>query len=269
MLVKKTERAQQMPVYWSGRKWESKTFQIWIKKINISDSSNLCLLQACRLSLKPTLAENVSKAKSSDVSFLSLSSLQGSLTDYLKANVVSWNELCHIAQTTARGLSYLHEDIPGHKDGHKPSIAHRCAVDVWTNSSRQRHQSRHSAGLMAFFFFQCVFLGTLRARMCCWRATWRPASLTLASPCSLKQGNQQETHMDRYSLPSEVNRVQLLTHWTWKWLSWCHFYCVCWLECKGGEPVHWWEWVAKNCSKGELFFFCSCWEVLMNTVNHL
>lgn len=100
------------------------------QKINISDSSNLCLLQACRLSLKPTLAENVSKAKSSDVSFLSLSSLQGSLTDYLKANVVSWNELCHIAQTTARGLAYLHEDIPGHKDGHKPSIAHRCAVDV-------------------------------------------------------------------------------------------------------------------------------------------
>ncbi|KAE8278427.1 Activin receptor type-2A [Larimichthys crocea] len=50
---------------------------------------------------------------------------KGSLTDYLKANVVSWNELCHIAQTAARGLAYLHEDIPGHKDGHKPSIAHR------------------------------------------------------------------------------------------------------------------------------------------------
>lgn len=50
---------------------------------------------------------------------------QGSLTDYLKANVVSWNELCHITQTAARGLAYLHEDIPGHKDGHKPSIAHR------------------------------------------------------------------------------------------------------------------------------------------------
>lgn len=54
---------------------------------------------------------------------------QGSLTDYLKANVVSWNELCHIAQTAARGLAYLHEDIPGHKDGHKPSIAHRSAVE--------------------------------------------------------------------------------------------------------------------------------------------
>lgn len=54
---------------------------------------------------------------------------QGSLTDYLKANVVSWNELCHITQTAARGLAYLHEDIPGHKDGHKPSIAHRCTVE--------------------------------------------------------------------------------------------------------------------------------------------
>lgn len=53
---------------------------------------------------------------------------QGSLTDYLKANVLSWNELCHIAQTAARGLSYLHEDIPGHKEGHKPSIAHRYAT---------------------------------------------------------------------------------------------------------------------------------------------
>lgn len=54
--------------------------------------------------------------------------LQGSLTDYLKANVVSWNELCLIAQTAARGLAYLHEDIPGHKDGHKPSIAHRSTM---------------------------------------------------------------------------------------------------------------------------------------------
>ncbi|OWK52166.1 Activin receptor type-2A [Lonchura striata] len=51
--------------------------------------------------------------------------IQGSLTDFLKANVVSWNELCHIAQTMARGLAYLHEDIPGLKDGHKPAISHR------------------------------------------------------------------------------------------------------------------------------------------------
>ncbi|XP_074550894.1 activin receptor type-2A-like isoform X2 [Halichoeres trimaculatus] len=50
---------------------------------------------------------------------------KGSLTDYLKANVVSWSELCVIAQSMARGLAYLHEDIPGHKDGHKPAIAHR------------------------------------------------------------------------------------------------------------------------------------------------
>lgn len=52
------------------------------------------------------------------------------MTDYLKANVVSWNELCHITMTAARGLAYLHEDIPGHKDGHKPSIAHRYAVQI-------------------------------------------------------------------------------------------------------------------------------------------
>ncbi|XP_051566829.1 activin receptor type-2A-like isoform X4 [Myxocyprinus asiaticus] len=50
---------------------------------------------------------------------------KGSLTDYLKANVVTWNELCHIAQTMARGLAFLHADIPGHRDGHKTAIAHR------------------------------------------------------------------------------------------------------------------------------------------------
>ncbi|TKS66707.1 Activin receptor type-2A [Collichthys lucidus] len=47
------------------------------------------------------------------------------LTDYLKANVLSWSELCLIAQSMSRGLAYLHEDVPGHKDGHKPAIAHR------------------------------------------------------------------------------------------------------------------------------------------------
>lgn len=54
--------------------------------------------------------------------------VQGSLTDYLKANVVTWNELCHIAQTMARGLAYLHSDFPGHRDGHKPAIAHRLEI---------------------------------------------------------------------------------------------------------------------------------------------
>ncbi|AWP13720.1 Serine/threonine-protein kinase receptor [Scophthalmus maximus] len=50
---------------------------------------------------------------------------KGSLSDYLKANVLSWCELCLIAQSMSRGLAYLHEDIPGHKDGHKPAVAHR------------------------------------------------------------------------------------------------------------------------------------------------
>ncbi|KAJ3584410.1 hypothetical protein NHX12_014905, partial [Muraenolepis orangiensis] len=52
----------------------------------------------------------------------------GSLTDYLKANLLSWSELCLVAQTLARGLAYLHEDIPGHREGHKPSIAHRACI---------------------------------------------------------------------------------------------------------------------------------------------
>ncbi|XP_037344518.2 activin receptor type-2A-like isoform X2 [Pungitius pungitius] len=46
---------------------------------------------------------------------------KGSLTDYLKANVLSWSELCLIAQSMSRGLAYLHQDVPGHK----PAIAHR------------------------------------------------------------------------------------------------------------------------------------------------
>uniref|UniRef100_A0A8C4S993 Serine/threonine-protein kinase receptor n=1 Tax=Erpetoichthys calabaricus TaxID=27687 RepID=A0A8C4S993_ERPCA len=51
---------------------------------------------------------------------------KGSLTDYLKGNAVSWNDLCHIAETMARGLAYLHEDVPRYKgEGPKPAIAHR------------------------------------------------------------------------------------------------------------------------------------------------
>ncbi|XP_069898536.1 activin receptor type-2B isoform X2 [Dipodomys merriami] len=51
---------------------------------------------------------------------------KGSLTDYLKGNIISWNELCHVAETMSRGLSYLHEDVPWCRgEGYKPSIAHR------------------------------------------------------------------------------------------------------------------------------------------------
>lgn len=67
---------------------------------------------------------------------------QGSLTDFLKANVVSWNELCLIAQTFVRGLAYLHEDIPNLKDGHKPAIAHRYAplTQIRSFSCEDLHQ---------------------------------------------------------------------------------------------------------------------------------
>nr|XP_032802298.1 activin receptor type-2B-like isoform X2 [Petromyzon marinus] len=46
---------------------------------------------------------------------------KGSVGDYLKGNVVTWSELCHIAETMARGLSFLHEEGPDLK----PAIAHR------------------------------------------------------------------------------------------------------------------------------------------------
>ncbi|XP_061877336.1 activin receptor type-2B-like isoform X2 [Entelurus aequoreus] len=51
---------------------------------------------------------------------------QGSLCDFLKANVISWLELCHIGVSMACGLAYLHEDVPRNKgEGAKPAIAHR------------------------------------------------------------------------------------------------------------------------------------------------
>lgn len=50
----------------------------------------------------------------------------GSLCDYLKCNTVTWPQLCLIAETMARGLSHLHEELPATKtDGVKPAVAHR------------------------------------------------------------------------------------------------------------------------------------------------
>ena len=51
---------------------------------------------------------------------------RGSLCDYLKANLITWQELCKIGEGIARGLMYIHEEIPATKcDALKPSIAHR------------------------------------------------------------------------------------------------------------------------------------------------
>lgn len=51
---------------------------------------------------------------------------RGSLYDYLKAHVVSYQELLKISQGIARGLDYLHDEIPAAcKEGLKPTIAHR------------------------------------------------------------------------------------------------------------------------------------------------
>lgn len=52
---------------------------------------------------------------------------RGSLCDFLKAHTLTWNELCRIAETMAKGLMHLHEAMPGKgfSDRAKPSIAHR------------------------------------------------------------------------------------------------------------------------------------------------
>lgn len=41
-----------------------------------------------------------------------LQPILGSLCDFLKSNVVTWDELCKIAQTMASGLTHLHEELP-------------------------------------------------------------------------------------------------------------------------------------------------------------
>ena len=50
----------------------------------------------------------------------------GSLCDFLKSHMVSWNDLCKLARTMAAGLTHLHEELArsGTLDM-KPAIAHR------------------------------------------------------------------------------------------------------------------------------------------------
>ncbi len=50
----------------------------------------------------------------------------GSLYDYLKGHIVTWRDLLCIAESMARGLAFLHEDLPATKvAGPKAAIAHR------------------------------------------------------------------------------------------------------------------------------------------------
>ena len=51
---------------------------------------------------------------------------RGSLYDYLKGNLVTWPQLLHMSETMARGLAYLHEDLPATRTAAaKPAVAHR------------------------------------------------------------------------------------------------------------------------------------------------
>lgn len=50
----------------------------------------------------------------------------GSLCDYLKGHTVTWEQMCRIAETMARGLAHLHEELPAARgEGLKPAVAHR------------------------------------------------------------------------------------------------------------------------------------------------
>lgn len=50
----------------------------------------------------------------------------GSLCDFLKNNIISWDDMVKISLTLARGLAHLHGEVPSNKgSGIKPAIAHR------------------------------------------------------------------------------------------------------------------------------------------------
>jgi len=50
----------------------------------------------------------------------------GSLCDFLKSNILSWDEIVKVSLSMARGLAHLHGEIPSNKgSGIKPAIAHR------------------------------------------------------------------------------------------------------------------------------------------------
>uniref|UniRef100_A0A4D5RHK5 Serine/threonine-protein kinase receptor n=1 Tax=Ixodes scapularis TaxID=6945 RepID=A0A4D5RHK5_IXOSC len=51
---------------------------------------------------------------------------RGSLSDHLKAHLVSWGEVLKIGESIARGLRHLHEELPASKlEPYKPALAHR------------------------------------------------------------------------------------------------------------------------------------------------
>ena len=50
----------------------------------------------------------------------------GSLCDFLKSNILTWEDMVRISMSMARGLAHLHGEIPSNKGSDvKPAIAHR------------------------------------------------------------------------------------------------------------------------------------------------
>lgn len=72
-----------------------------------------------RCIIHPNILEFLSSETKSRKEFWIISSYHknGSLSDYLRNNILSWNDFCKISQSMANGLMFLHEE--------KPSIAHR------------------------------------------------------------------------------------------------------------------------------------------------
>ncbi|XP_070546254.1 activin receptor type-2B-like [Ptychodera flava] len=95
----------------------------WLKE---QELYNLPLMKSHNNILKFIAAEKRGEALSQELWLVTQFHEHGSLCDYLKANLISWAELCKIGESVACGLAFLHEDIPLTKDhGHKPAIAHR------------------------------------------------------------------------------------------------------------------------------------------------
>ncbi|XP_059735442.1 activin receptor type-2B isoform X2 [Bos taurus] len=116
---------------------------------------------------------------------------KGSLTDYLKGNIITWNELCHVAETMSRGLSYLHEDVPWCRgEGHKPSIAHRWARGgTWPpRCSREPSTSRETP----FCASTCTPWGWCCGSSC--PAAKLPMDLWMSTCCLLRRRSASTRH---------------------------------------------------------------------------
>ncbi|PKU37462.1 hypothetical protein llap_12234 [Limosa lapponica baueri] len=129
---------------------------------------------------------------------------KGSLTDYLKGNIISWNELCHVAETMARGLSYLHEDVPWCKgEGHKPAIAHRTPVGPLEVGTRRYMAPEVLEGAINFQRDAFLRIDMYAMGLVLWE---------LVSRCRAVDEPVEESLLEKYGFPEAGTETRLYTN---------------------------------------------------------